>query len=420
MVHNALRPEGEDRNELSLVEGDKAVAVAEPSVSPATPDGVEVASLLREHADMLVEHAVREVIESSSAGDLLLDSTTMRHLRHGCARALDYFVERLEDPSAGMDSTEFVIHGRLQRAAERSLSELLGFYRIAESAIWRGAMTIPQLRDADAEAVLTLGSESAAVVQHLSAASVRGYVEQDEEERRRARSPRERLLTLLLSTEPIEDSILEMAGDEAGWRLPRRLRVAITERPPSPVDVRDAPERVLVDLRGRRQARLVVADDEEWERWLERARAALCCSRQIVVGPPVVPARAAVSAARADVLWKLAQDGSFADGSIVRCEEHELNILLAADGELSVDFARTRLAPLEVLSPNARTRALETLSQWLRHRGSPTGVAAELGIHVQTARYRIRRLHELFGATLDDPESRFELELAVRIAQTVD
>ena len=41
-------------------------------------------------------------------------------------------------------------------------------------------------------------------------------------------------------------------------------------------------------------------------------------------------------------------------------------------------------------------------------------VAAELHVHPQTVRYRLERLRESFGSALDDPDARFELELALR------
>ena len=41
-------------------------------------------------------------------------------------------------------------------------------------------------------------------------------------------------------------------------------------------------------------------------------------------------------------------------------------------------------------------------------------MATDLQIHPQTARYRIARLRELLGDQLDDPDTRFELELALR------
>jgi DNA-binding PucR family transcriptional regulator len=41
-------------------------------------------------------------------------------------------------------------------------------------------------------------------------------------------------------------------------------------------------------------------------------------------------------------------------------------------------------------------------------------MAAAMHVHPQTARYRIARLRELLGDQLDDPDARFELQLALR------
>jgi DNA-binding PucR family transcriptional regulator len=41
-------------------------------------------------------------------------------------------------------------------------------------------------------------------------------------------------------------------------------------------------------------------------------------------------------------------------------------------------------------------------------------MAAELHLHPQTVRYRVARMRELLGDALDDPDARFELELALR------
>jgi DNA-binding PucR family transcriptional regulator len=35
-------------------------------------------------------------------------------------------------------------------------------------------------------------------------------------------------------------------------------------------------------------------------------------------------------------------------------------------------------------------------------------------VHPQTVRYRLGRLRELYGERLDDPDQRFQLELALR------
>jgi DNA-binding PucR family transcriptional regulator len=38
-----------------------------------------------------------------------------------------------------------------------------------------------------------------------------------------------------------------------------------------------------------------------------------------------------------------------------------------------------------------------------------------LGVHVQTVRYRINRLKEIFGDRIDDPDSRLAFELTLRV-----
>jgi DNA-binding PucR family transcriptional regulator len=85
-----------------------------------------------------------------------------------------------------------------------------------------------------------------------------------------------------------------------------------------------------------------------------------------------------------------------------------------ADPALLEELARERLAPLDGQTAASRARLEATLLSWLRWQGSAPAVAAELGVHAQTVRYRLTRLRELFGAALDDPDVRFELELALR------
>jgi DNA-binding PucR family transcriptional regulator len=57
----------------------------------------------------------------------------------------------------------------------------------------------------------------------------------------------------------------------------------------------------------------------------------------------------------------------------------------------------------------------ETALAYVRHRGNSVEMAAALHLHPQTVRYRITRLRELLGEQLDDPDARFELEIALRV-----
>jgi DNA-binding PucR family transcriptional regulator len=103
------------------------------------------------------------------------------------------------------------------------------------------------------------------------------------------------------------------------------------------------------------------------------------------------------------------------DGELVIARDNAGELLLRSDPGLADELAADRLAPLEDLSPGSRTRLRETLEVWLAEQGRLGHVAERLGIHPQTARYRVGRLRDLFGDALDDPDARFWLEVALRV-----
>jgi DNA-binding PucR family transcriptional regulator len=76
-------------------------------------------------------------------------------------------------------------------------------------------------------------------------------------------------------------------------------------------------------------------------------------------------------------------------------------------------------ARLPARPPAARAPMAATLRAYLDHRGNAPAMAEALHVHPQTVRYRLRRLRELFGDALEDPEARFELEAAVRVPRPV-
>lgn len=95
-------------------------------------------------------------------------------------------------------------------------------------------------------------------------------------------------------------------------------------------------------------------------------------------------------------------------------EEHLPELLLFESGGLAQRLAERTLAPLDELTPAARARMEETALAFVRHGGNAAAMARALHLHPQTIRYRLTRLRELFGDSLDDADNRFELELALR------
>ena len=55
----------------------------------------------------------------------------------------------------------------------------------------------------------------------------------------------------------------------------------------------------------------------------------------------------------------------------------------------------------------------ESLSSFLAHHGSWDRTATDLGVHRHTVRHRIHKVEELTSLSLDDPEDRLLLHLAV-------
>jgi DNA-binding PucR family transcriptional regulator len=94
-------------------------------------------------------------------------------------------------------------------------------------------------------------------------------------------------------------------------------------------------------------------------------------------------------------------------------DDHLADLALRGQPAALAVLAQRRLGGLSALRPAQRETLLRTLRSWLWHWGSRPEVAAELFVHPQTVSYRIAQLRQLLGADLDDPQTRFELLLAV-------
>ncbi|TDU03926.1 purine catabolism regulator [Streptomyces sp. 846.5] len=86
--------------------------------------------------------------------------------------------------------------------------------------------------------------------------------------------------------------------------------------------------------------------------------------------------------------------------------------LLADEAVLA--FADALLRPLREHDLTARGDLEASLQAWLSRHGQWDAAAADLGVHRHTLRYRMRRVEELLGRSLDDTDVRMELWLALR------
>ncbi|MGW8356907.1 PucR family transcriptional regulator [Streptomyces wedmorensis] len=77
-------------------------------------------------------------------------------------------------------------------------------------------------------------------------------------------------------------------------------------------------------------------------------------------------------------------------------------------------FADGMLRALRDHDATGRGDLVASLHAWLSRHGQWDAAAADLGVHRHTLRYRMRRVEEILGRSLDDPDVRMELWLALK------
>ena len=259
---------------------------------------------------------------------------------------------------------------------------------------------------------LSLLAESIfAYIDQISADSVEGYAEaRSRLEGERQRRRRE-LIAMLVRDPPAEERELRTAASAAGWSLPQSAAaLACGEDELDRIARRLPPDTLTAHLDGVGCA--LIPDPAAPGRSEQLARA--CAQISAVLGPAGAPAALPGS-------WALARSGlagresGAIDGEGLLIADERLTDLLLFEGRDLVErIAERRLAPLGELTARARERMQETALAFVQEQGNAAAMARALHLHPQTARYRLARLRELLGDQLDDPDARFELELALR------
>ena len=374
--------------------------------------------MIEPELDAITEEIMATIAREVPAYARPFECSFGRGVRTGVTEALLQFLALIRSPSGarGPGREVYVALGRGELRQGRTLDSLQSAYRVGARVAWRRVAEAARRAGLDPETISLLAESIFAYIEEISADSVEGYAEaqsQLEDERRRRRRE---LAALLLREPPAEEADVRAAAAAAGWRLPRTAAALAV------------PEGVLERLASRLPAEtmaaridgvgcLVVPDPEgpgraaEVERGLEGGR----IGGAAALGPagPLHELPASWSLARA-TLRAIEAGAIDADDRPVRAEDAVGDLLLFENRSLVERIATRRLAPLRELTPKARARMEETALAYLRERGNAAAMARALGVHPQTARYRLARLRELLGEELDDPDARFELELALR------
>ena len=334
-------------------------------------------------------------------------------VRMGVTEALRQFVALIRDPDSGREPGRdvYVGLGRGELRQGRTLDALQSAYRVGARVAWRRLAAAARRAELDTWVISTLAEAIFAYIEELSADSVEGYSQaRSEREGERQRRRRE-LLALLLREPPPTQVELDAAASAAGWKPPRSAAALACGEPELGQVVRRLPPDALAgEISGLGCAVIPDPAGPGRGRQIEQATA----TTPAALGPALPPAELAESWSLARAALRAREAGAIGGDGLVRADERLPELLVHENAGLVSRIAARRLAPFDPLTPKARQRMEETALAYVQRQGNAAAMAAALGIHPQTARYRIARLRELVGGALDDPDARLELELALR------
>ena len=339
-----------------------------------------------------------------------MDTGFGKQIRAGVTVAMETFMASLTDGTTRLDLSLYEALGRSEMREGRTLDALQSAYRVGARVAWRNVAAGGTAAGAPPAVLFRLAELIFAYIDLLAAASVKGFTAEQTAMAGAAEARRHTLVDLLTRWPPAPAEEVARAALLAGWSPPVTV-AAVVVATDAVTLARRLPTGTIgadLDLVGV----LLVPDPDGPGR---RSRAAEMLARvPSVVGPTVPWAQASRSVLRARDGWALHAREALGSGGSVRTDDHSVALLLAADPALSRDLVTARLAPLALMTPTARERTVSTLRAWLDCHGDVGLTAEQLHVHSQTVRYRLSALREAFGATLDSPVGRLELDLALR------
>jgi len=205
-----------------------------------------------------------------------------------------------------------------------------------------------------------------------------------------------------------------------GWRpgVQRRL-AAVLWRDADPVGrsetLRDSAQRVGFAAGVSNGGLALLLDTEEDTmprllKWLKQE-----WSVSVGVGGTVTQPSQAARAFR-EAVWA-ARLAKSSQRQVVAFEELGIHRLLLPGAEAGDPAFEEPVRLLEQADDGIGFEPLKTLGTYLDCGGSPAVTARRLGLHVNSLRYRLKRIAQLSGVDLADPEQQFRLQLALRLRQ---
>ncbi len=388
-----------DRPEPTLLPGELGLALA-----AGLPDALdEIAGLFREKWPAFAHFLDDDRAEVLGA----IEGPTIELVGRAEAGTA---IDQLAEPLPELVSLLFTEVGAAQYREGGKVSVVRAAYGVAAGVGGRHLGNLATGAGGWAETLAALADEMFVLVDALASATADGYVAEHAEQASSRERAREELAELLLADRSSSAAVRELAA-RCGWRLPGTSALVLVDAddPAAPAVLRRlGPESLPVrwgSLLG------AIVPDAGGPGQRDRLVQSLADIRA-VVGPAVPLDRMPAAGRITETAVRLRRDGVL-DGDPLFVEDHLDTLIVHRDRDLLAALRRRSLTPLDDCAPGARRRLEDTLAAWLRHAGDHGAVAAELHVHPQTVRYRLKQLRELFGPALDDPDTRIRLTLAL-------
>ena len=366
----------------------------------------DVASALRPVLGRTAREISAEVTEAIPAFAAIGGSARFSGDLEGAVRAgLERFVDLVATGEQALTPAVaelFTGLGAAEARDGRGPEILLSALRLSSRLLLRVTVeAVARFRPVGVPEVVDLSDAVAGFIDELASACTDGYARQVREDAGESDRLRRHLAGLLLR-------------GGAAWPVVAQASAAIGWPPPGRITAVLVPAAEARAVRFRFGADGVLAERGEEAVLLLRevpARAELAEAlrgRRAVVAPTLGWEQVSTGVQLAELTARPAPGAlpTFAD-------DHLADLALRGQPAALAVLAQRRLGGLSGLRPAQRETLLRTLRSWLWHWGSRPEVAAELFVHPQTVSYRIAQLRQLLGVDLDDPQTRFELLLAV-------
>jgi hypothetical protein len=371
----------------------------------------QIAFIMRVELPSLAAEIISEIRRTIPEYARPMDGPYGKAMRLGVEHALESFVDQVMDPAAPHERRDEVFRqlGQYEANENRSLDSLQAAYRIGARVGWQRAIKVGRRDSLPASIMFQLADALFAYIDELAALSVEGYTEAKAYDADALSQWRRRLLRLILESPPAPASAVRDLADLAGWTVPDEVTmIAVRLGTPGPKPRLDD---VLSDLETVEPHLLVPG------RLPADRRAGLVADfpgGRLAVGPAVRLSAAPDSLRWARQALELAESGAIEAGPVILSDEHLCEMVLLSDWALVEQLAGRVLAAVRGMTSQRQSRLVETLAAWLAARGSAARIAEQLNVHPQTVRYRMRQVEQALGEQLDDPDSRFAMELVLR------